>query len=442
VLVLSAPVGIGAGWILRSFDDVKNLIQTRNIQSPEQLVAALPDSYHENFVLMNQSGGSPDQAKLTSSQRPRLIAFGSPGNRVILAFASGSNRVEAIDFDGQVFHPHVVDFPKIDFEPKVTPEVDSVRFDHGVETCEGCHTADTPEKRKALDQETAWRFHPNWDAYPLWPGAFAENFLFHNPPELQAADSFLKTAMGKGIYSHLKFRYADPRENSEAARMLSSLDTTNGLFSAHLQRFNAQRIVARMQRLPDFESYRVKLIRSLLFFYPKHGAELFPDTAGGDPKAYEIGAALKRDAERYREQVLKRSPFQAHLDYQGVNLADRFGQFVYVYSRLDPSYANEIAHWPLQFSGYYGDLHPQVHLDGPAFGLEEALAIELLRPLLGNGDTPHQPLSVRVDERQLERLIVASERHPGTFDLGRESEWIVRYLEEAEKACPLLFKRI
>ncbi len=81
-------------------------------------------------------------------------------------------------------------------------------------------------------------------------------------------------------------------------------------------------------------------------------------------------------------------------------------------------------------------------MDGPAFGLEEALAIELLRPLLGNGDTPHQPLSVRVDERQLERLIVASERHPGTFDLGRESEWIVRYLEEAEKACPLLFKRI
>ncbi len=141
------------------FQSLLTLIQSQHVNSVDQLVTVLPESYKKNFTLMFQS----KSIQAASPEFPRVISFGDYGNldpalggknndHLYLAFETNpqsptGNTLEVIEWMPQTksYQFHQIDFPMTPTSVTTNPT-----------SCTACHG--TP-------------LRPNWSAYPRWDGA-------------------------------------------------------------------------------------------------------------------------------------------------------------------------------------------------------------------------------------------------------------------------------
>jgi cytochrome c5 len=148
-----------------TFKSLMDLIQSNQVNSVDQLLPLLPQSYRSSFALMFQSG-SLQTATATS---PRVIAYGNTlpvesifhgknTDRLYLAFQTDTgiatklpNSLEVIEWipEKKAYQFYQLDFPLASTKVEVNPA-----------KCSECHG--TP-------------LRPNWTAYPRWDGALGNH---------------------------------------------------------------------------------------------------------------------------------------------------------------------------------------------------------------------------------------------------------------------------
>jgi len=165
------PTGYGAGPNIPdgsapfTFKSLMDLIQSNQVNSVDQLLPLLPQSYRSNFALMFKSG-SLQTATPTS---PRVIAYGDTfpvesifhgknTDRLYLGFQTDTgigtklpNSLEVIEWipEQNKYQFYQLDFPLTSSKVEVNPA-----------KCSECHG--TP-------------LRPNWTAYPRWDGALGNS---------------------------------------------------------------------------------------------------------------------------------------------------------------------------------------------------------------------------------------------------------------------------
>jgi cytochrome c5 len=171
VSTYKAPSGYGTGpatpdgSALFNFKALMDLIQSNQVNSVDQLLPLLPQSYRSNFALMFKSG-SLQTATPTS---PRVIAYGNTfpvesifhgknTDRLYLGFQTDTgigtklpNSLEVIEWipEQNKYQFYQLDFPLTSTKVEVNPA-----------KCSECHG--TP-------------LRPNWTAYPRWDGALGNS---------------------------------------------------------------------------------------------------------------------------------------------------------------------------------------------------------------------------------------------------------------------------
>ena len=142
-----------------SFDAFARLIKQDKLNTPEAAIAALPSEMRGNYALMFRSRS----LQSATFQEPRAILF-TPDASFLLAFNSGSpsarggDRVETIQFKER---ERRWEFREIVF----SSQGDSPAFSEpNPRRCLECHQS---ARRADVDPR------PNWEAYFVWPGAYA-----------------------------------------------------------------------------------------------------------------------------------------------------------------------------------------------------------------------------------------------------------------------------
>jgi hypothetical protein len=226
-----------------TFEDLKDLIEGKEIDSIDNLLPLLPETMRSNYSLMYES----KSIQPASFASPRVIMFGKEAKLVLayngdpnLSKFSGAKNpfygLEAIQWrdDSKRF-----DFYRINFPPPGSQDRNVLFSERNPASCLGCHQSDP---------------RPNWEHYPIWPGAYGSesdnmSFADEDPDrkELKEFKKFLESSHESPRYKHLSnldTRF-DVSNNNIPSR-------PNTILGAHLTQLNNQRIVRLMQQLPEY----------------------------------------------------------------------------------------------------------------------------------------------------------------------------------------------
>jgi hypothetical protein len=159
IMLPSFASGLGQPLPEYSFSQLKTLIETENIRSPEKLIEKLPVSLRENYTLMRES----KSLQSASVVNPRVILFGYTADFVLTFNGAPDNRkedrggydsIETMEFS-RASRSFV--FREINFDP--SRQSAPTFSEPNPDKCLRCHS------------EAA---QPIWASYKLWPGAFGE----------------------------------------------------------------------------------------------------------------------------------------------------------------------------------------------------------------------------------------------------------------------------
>lgn len=231
-----------------TFAHVRDLVKDHQIKRIEDLLPLLPEQYRSKFALIYKS----ESAQGASATQPRVILFGDSGSgkdfqraQLILAFngspdQKGGQVLESIEYEPQA---KKFMFRSIDFSSGVA------KIHENPEQCMKCHS-------KSL--------HPNWDTYPLWPGAIGGNenghskmgpsgrmMTYYPDIEVAAAKHFLSSAPTHDRYRHLKL---GPEIKNESM-LLQALGARNVGLSQLFTTYNAEKVLAEITRSPEFSKF-------------------------------------------------------------------------------------------------------------------------------------------------------------------------------------------
>lgn len=239
-----------------SYESILQLIKNKNIQSIEGLLAELPAPYLEKNVLILQS----ESLQGSTPKEPRVVFFGGD-SKLLLSITGprqpGGNRVEIIEYNEGtksfapreiLFSPNREDWNEDRYGQIRALGPSGAYARSAPKTCVFCHgRAD---------------FHPIWEASRFWPSAYGgvgDRFA-EGSKELADWKTFhahagetprYRVLSGRGLGSGL-----GGEKNAHA--------TLNGEFLESLTRLNAERIVDRIRRSPDYTSYRYAIYGALL----------------------------------------------------------------------------------------------------------------------------------------------------------------------------------
>ncbi len=230
-----------------TFQSLSDLITSQNVQTVDQLIPLLPDSYKKNFSLMVKSGS----LQTASPASPRVIAFGSsnhpetsssPGlnpDRLYIAFQTDSSAtsrlpqsLEAIEWlpETRNYRFYQIDFPMTAKSVQTNPFI-----------CSSCH-GDYNSMR------------PNWSAYPRWDGAIGSgnglDGTYH--PRSPSQPDEIKKALQKLQENNSRLASLD----FTSFYTPGGLDTTNLAFSTKAGAQLRLRGVDFLRSTPDFQKFK------------------------------------------------------------------------------------------------------------------------------------------------------------------------------------------
>lgn len=246
-----------------SFEELRDFIEKKNIQNPNELLAEFSkDSawkrYLEFFVLL-YSSSSAQRADVTATH-PRII---SHYGRMVLGLTGKPpeeggrhyNRIEIMEFvpSSATFQFRVIDFSRKGKE----------RFLTNPTNCRGCHG--TPSR-------------PIWSTYPLWPKTYGGNDDTLTPgketKEVEYWETFFRKNRKAERYSYLDFgeeynfdRAAPRYDLKSSARYTPSmpLRSRNSLrLNSHLTKMNQLRIDREVSQFASWNSYKFAIAGALL----------------------------------------------------------------------------------------------------------------------------------------------------------------------------------
>ena len=285
-LALALPPTAGAGEF--GFDALQKLIESRQIDGVESLVAALPPDLRAHYTLVFASrslqGATP--------ANPRVILFGADA-QFVLAFngdptARGFNAVETMEFDSRrnEFRFRELLFSSIDSQRHLTTsEVNPAR-------CAACH--DRPGR-------------PIWDTPPAWPGVYGERYRAGlSSQEASGMRAFLALQSQHPRYRYLLGAQAFGERGTyvpdpHAVYNGVTVEPPNARLSILLSTQNVRRILAQMAARPAFAPHRYVLLAA---------AE---DSCGPLPDFYpeRVRASLASDFQRFGRLTLAADRRQA-----------------------------------------------------------------------------------------------------------------------------------
>jgi hypothetical protein len=145
-----------------TYEDLVDLIQSKHLQSLEEVLPLLPEELRSHYTLMRDSRSLQEASDLA----PRVIMYGRDA-RLTCTFNGdpsqrGYDSLECFQFRDET---NSFDFRQIQFPTKENGLLqveysESNRSADKTISCKGCHMADP---------------RPNWDSYSKWPGAYGEN---------------------------------------------------------------------------------------------------------------------------------------------------------------------------------------------------------------------------------------------------------------------------
>jgi hypothetical protein len=239
-----------------SFEDLQEKITRCQIQSVEELLPLLSEAHLSHYVLMHHSRSLQG----ATANAPRAILYGKDA-KLIIAVTGATTGVSIGDphktrsnhLEILVFRDATQRFEARDVEfPKAREGVQSVQFSAAnPPVCLGCHRTDP---------------RPNWETYPLWPGAFGgeDDSVFRSEQsgkELHSQDEkafqrFLRNGKKKGLYQFLSDLPAAALPNTEFGSLAQSL--------------NLKRIARKLAEAPELSKYRYMLLGAVSCFYSDH----------------------------------------------------------------------------------------------------------------------------------------------------------------------------
>ncbi len=245
ILVLVAPAAHADAF---GFASLQALIQTHDVRTVDELLAALPEAQRRNYALVFDSRSLQG----ASFENPRVILYG-PDARFVVTFNGeaaqrGFRAIETLEFDAvtREFRLRELEFPE---RPGGAAAVRVSEADP--ERCLRCH-GDPPR--------------PVWDSFPLWPGAYGERYgASLSERERAGLERLLAQQPAHPRYRYLLdvARYADSRtfRPGAGARYAATVrEPPNAELSADLGALQFQAIASRLMRQPAFASYRYALL--------------------------------------------------------------------------------------------------------------------------------------------------------------------------------------
>ncbi|MBV8854597.1 MAG: hypothetical protein JOY91_14385 [Sinobacteraceae bacterium] len=244
VILLSAATRAEAADF--NFAALRTLIETRHIQSVEELLPALPAPLRYRYTLVFASR-SLQQA---SYRDPRVILYGTDA-RLVLTFNGqptqrGYEVIEAVEFGpDKRFRLREIRFPSAGSAGEVTFS------EPNPATCQACHGQPA---------------RPIWDSWPLWPGVYGQRYDTSLPASERAGlESFLAAQASHPRYRHLLDvqRLAAPQTfhaSSSTRYSGAQQESPNAEFSSLLEGLVAASLVREMQEQPRFAQVQYALL--------------------------------------------------------------------------------------------------------------------------------------------------------------------------------------
>lgn len=395
----SAELGIKTSEL--NFEGIKSfLLANPEVDSVNKFVGSLPKTFRDGFSVLTESrGGIPG----VTAENPRFIIHGQSRHHkesevepvnLMMAINKGTNTVELIEFTGEKFVPHKIEFAETSHRSKT--KVKPPQFDLHLGACLSCHKGEKEKKSKeGEDAKRAelleWAFRPNWESYPKWRGAIGS---FHRAVPSKVEQSNLDKLRERAEHDEFLSLF-------EFSQYVENFSMDNQLFSRHLMRMNSKRVLAQMAAEPSFEQGRVAFFAALLG--DEKWYEFLPEWQNATEKKkreIEKRANAKLSKNRNRVQKTLKSYYKnldKHLEAAGqyggapsdFGLAkDEFQSAVGLLTYADFLFKkpNEVvANWPLIFKGYSKDI---VHdyadgLSGMGYLLKKLVVPALLENVPG-----------------------------------------------------------
>jgi len=244
-LLGAAAPGQAAGF---NFTSLQSLLSRQDINSVEELIAALPAAQRSRYALVFESRSLQG----ASLENPRVILYGADARFIVTFNGSPAQRgfrvVETMEFDddSKEFRLRELVFPEraAGVDKVVVSEVNP-------QHCARCHGAPA---------------RPVWDTFPLWPGAYGERYRARlSARERTGLAVFLALQPTHPRYGQLLGvkRFADPQTfRSSALTQYAGIpeEPPNAELAVNLGRLQAQSIARQLVRQPGFELYRYALL--------------------------------------------------------------------------------------------------------------------------------------------------------------------------------------
>jgi hypothetical protein len=232
--ILGVGRAVGASEPSFTYEDVAGLIQQRNLTSLEQLLPLLPESLRSSFTLMYDSRS----LQAADARNPRAILFGKDASLVLAFNGDGAQRgfddLEVIQYRpaSRSFEMRRIQFPS----PR--NGFDKVQFSAAnPPLCLGCHGRDP---------------RPNWERYPVWPGAYGSEDDELTPGEEASYRAFRKQQPAHPRYRELHARgpQDDPELNPYRRSLLDRMFRPNLKLTKLVARLNAFRLARLLEQQP------------------------------------------------------------------------------------------------------------------------------------------------------------------------------------------------
>lgn len=231
------------------FHDFQQLVTSNRFHSIDTLLAALPASYREHYVVLFDSRS----LQSASFERPRVILYGDDA-RLLIGFngdpaGQGYDVLETAEYD-----PAAQDFNFRELRVVEGKEGEGRSLQlssNNPPLCQGCHGS--PPR-------------PIWDSSPLWPGAFGERYLANlSPAERHGIEVFLSRQVDNPRYRILvnaqRLAYGNTyRPDARTRYEGEARESPNAELDELLGQLNRQRLVAELKGYPEFDRYRYALL--------------------------------------------------------------------------------------------------------------------------------------------------------------------------------------
>lgn len=223
-----------------SFEDLKGVIEKRNLKTVEDVIASLPSVMRSNHVLVYSSRSLQE----ASPANPRAILFGSDAS-FMLSFNGAPNQrgyqaIEALQFRNKTatFELHEMTFTG-----------SGVQFSGANPIhCMGCHGRNP---------------RPNWDGYFLWPGVYGseDDHVYRTNPKFKFLKDQTEEVWFKKFTAtknhHPRYKHLI---ESNSTILIGDENRPASLLSHMLGRLNAKKIAQELADNPHLDPYQNTLI--------------------------------------------------------------------------------------------------------------------------------------------------------------------------------------